>query len=202
MLYALGMMIVGIDEVGRGPLAGPVSVGVLMFPKNAHPTLACIFGETRDSKKLGKKRREEWFLKIKKLQKEGVISYVVVSKSADFIDKKGISFAIRACIALALKKLKVEEKAEVLLDGSLRAPAHFKNQKTIIKGDEKELPIALASIVAKVTRDRKMVKLSQKYPGYFWDINKGYGTKVHRETIKKLGFSPLHRRSFCKNIKG
>ncbi|MBI5400711.1 MAG: hypothetical protein HZB12_01160 [Candidatus Yonathbacteria bacterium] len=88
----------------------------------------------------------------------------------------------------------------VLLDGGLRAPAHYSNQKTIIKGDEKELSIALASIVAKVARDKKMIALAKKFPAYGFEKHKGYGTRAHYEAIKKHGATKHHRKSFLKNV--
>jgi ribonuclease HII len=91
---------------------------------------------------------------------------------------------------------------EIRLDGLLKAPPKFKNQKTIIKGDEKDVFIACASIVAKVSRDRLMCQLAKKYPKYSLEIHKGYGTLLHRNLIKKHGLSPLHRKSFCKNLTG
>ena len=95
---------------------------------------------------------------------------------------------------------KNSKESLVLLDGGLKAPKEYLNQRTIIKGDEKELAIALASIVAKVTRDRLMVKLARKYPGYDLEMHKGYGTAAHYKALKNKGFSPIHRKSFLKKI--
>jgi ribonuclease HII len=190
--------IIGIDEVGRGPLAGPVAIGAFKMPADFDGK---YFGKIKDSKKLTPEKREEIVEKLKKLKKEKIINYFVCMQSAKQIDKLGLSSAIKNCIESGLKKLKVKpQECIVLLDGGLKAPARFKNQKTIIKGDEKERPIAFASIVAKVSRDALMCKLAKKYPEYCFEIHKGYGTKKHRDLIAKYGLSAEHRKCFCKNI--
>lgn len=113
----------------------------------------------------------------------------------------GISKAIKNCLEKSLKKLNVKpHECQVLLDGGLKAPSIYKNQKTIIKGDEKEWAIAFASIVAKVSRDTLMCRLAKKYPKYCFEIHKGYGTKKHCELIRKYGLSGEHRKCFCKNF--
>ena len=191
------IFVVGIDEVGRGPLAGPVAVGACRIPVNSKR----LFAGIKDSKKLSEKKREEWLLKMKEWKAEGVIDYAVSFVSANTIDEIGIAESIRLALSKSLKKLKLNSaKTLVLLDGGLRAPRSFKNQRTIIRGDEKEPSIALASIVAKITRDRLMVRLSKKYSAYSFEIHKGYGTLTHRNAIRKFGLSREHRVSFCKNI--
>ncbi len=190
--------IIGIDEVGRGPLAGPVAVCAFKMPVNF---FAKTFGKIKDSKKLIPEKREEIFKKLKKLKTEKIVDYFVCYESAKRIDSLGLSKAIKNCLEKSLKKLRVKpEECLVLLDGGLKAPKEYKNQKTIIKGDEKEKAIAFASIVAKVSRDALMRKLAKKYPKYSFEIHKGYGTKKHREAIIKNGFCVEHRRCFCKNI--
>ena len=191
---------IGIDEVGRGPIAGPVAVGsFVVLDKKA----LRLFSKVKESKQLKEKDREEWFKKIEKIRDEGLVDFSVVFQSEKIIDKKGLSFAIKNALRISVDKL-VErnnlkkENTKVLLDGGLKAPKEYINQKTIIKGDEKEKIIALASICAKVLRDRKMIKLSKKYPQYKLDVNKGYGTKGHYEAIDKYGLANLHRRSFLK----
>jgi ribonuclease HII len=125
---------------------------------------------------------------------------VVKSVSAASIDSKGIAPAIRRAIAAGISDLECDPADTFIkLDGSLRAPAEF-TQETIIKGDDKEQVIGLASIMAKVTRDRYMVQQDAKYPQYGFAQHKGYGTKAHIEAIAKYGFSPIHRRSYCKNV--
>ena len=218
--------VAGIDEVGRGPLAGPVTVCAVLCTIDFYKKLAKYEGLT-DSKKLTEKNREHWFAMAKLMQEEGSIVYAVESVSTKEIDRIGISKAIQKALDSALEKvqsqifekilrftlkgsdtLKFSQKSaqvspkeiKILLDGSLHAPAEFENQETIIKGDQKEKIISLASIIAKVTRDRYMVKIAKKYPEYGLDIHKGYGTKIHRDAIKKYGLSEIHRKSFCTKI--
>ena len=190
--------IIGIDEVGRGPLAGPVAVCAFKMPIDFSVKK---FGKIKDSKKLKPKEREEILAKLKIFKKEKTIDYFVCYESAPKIDKIGINKAIKNCLEKALKKLNVKpEECTVLLDGGLKAPEKYKNQKTIIKGDEKERAIAFASIVAKVSRDALMCQLAKKFPKYSFEIHKGYGTKKHREAIKKNGLCAEHRRYYCKNL--
>ena len=194
--------LIGIDEVGRGPIAGPVAVGAFVFlDKNSSK----LFRGVRESKQISEEKREEWFEKIEKAQAEGSIDFEVTFQSEKVIDAKGLSFAIKNALNLSISKLVKKynikpDDALVLLDGGLKAPTEFKNQKTIIKGDAKEKVIALASICAKVLRDRKMRRWALKFPQYGFDVNKGYGTRRHYETIQKNGMVGLHRRSFLRNI--
>ena len=187
----------GIDEAGRGPLAGPVAIAV--FGMKAGFKLKG-FPKGRDSKKMSEAEREKWFMIFEGEKKKGNVFYEVALPSASVIDTKGIVGAIKKGMEVCLKKLESAGIAGgnscILLDGSLKAPERFAFQKTIIKGDEKEPLIACASIVAKVTRDRYMKKVAKKYPGYGFEIHKGYGTAKHRAQIKKLGLSPIHRKSF------
>lgn len=188
------MKLIGIDEVGRGPIAGPVAVGAFVFLVSG---ASSYFKGVRESKQLKGEKREEWFGRILEMKKKGLINFEVTFQSEKVIDKKGISFAIKRALKISLKKLKINpKKAHILLDGGLKAPEEYTNQKTIIKGDEKEKVIALASICAKVLRDRYMRKMAKKYPEYGFDIHKGYGTRKHYKTIEKHGLTDLHRRSF------
>lgn len=197
--------LIGIDEAGRGPLAGPVSVGLLLVPANFDWNLIPGVG---DSKQLSEKKREEIFSCAQVLQKEGKLQYVVEMVAADKIDSDGISVCVKKSIAKGLKKLTstrfnlVLDEVMVKLDGSLKAPAEFAYQETVIKGDSKEKVIGLASIMAKVTRDRYMIKVSKEIEFKVYDFarHKGYGTKAHREAIAKHGLSTLHRTSYCRNI--
>jgi len=189
--------IVGIDEAGRGPLAGPMAVGIVVIKKG----ISIDFSGIRDSKKLSEKKRDEWFKKMVQLKKEGIIDYTVVLTSPVNIDIKGLSFALSNSIENGLKDLCIEpENAHIFLDGGLHAPQEYIHQEIIIKGDEKVPVISLASIVAKVTRDKYMIKISKKYPQYGFEIHKGYGTLFHRVSIKKYGISPVHRKSFLKRL--
>lgn len=198
--------VVGIDEVGRGPIAGPVAVCALCLcpgfnVKEFHPLVRLRTKRLRDSKKLSHLQRLKWLEKIEEEKKKGNIIYQVCMESNKVIDKKGIVFAINNSLRKCLKKINKNPKdCQVLLDGGLHAPAKYKNQQTIIKGDEKELAIALASIVAKVTRDNLMVKLARKYPNYGLEKHKGYGTRDHYIAINKYGISALHRKSFLRRI--
>ncbi|MEK7646416.1 MAG: ribonuclease HII [Patescibacteria group bacterium] len=193
------MYSIGIDEVGRGPIAGPVAVGALVFLK---PEARRLFRGVKESKQLTEIKREQWFRIIELAQKSGHVDFKVTFQSQRIIDTKGLSYAIRTALALSLNGLKVERrKAHVLLDGGLKAPVEYLHQKTIIKGDEKEVVIALASICAKVLRDRKMNLLAKKHPEYGFEKHKGYGTKRHHEAIRKHGLLEVHRRSFCHDIR-
>ena len=188
--------IIGVDEVGRGPIAGPVTVGAVLIEGDY---LWRDFNGLKDSKKLTEKNREVWFSKVLGMKN---VSYAVFSVSEKIIDSHGIVFAIQTALDRSLNKLDVcPEECLVLLDGGLHAPDRFVNQKTIIRGDEKEYAIALASVMAKVTRDRNMVSFSKIYPEYGFDSHKGYGTKRHYEKIKKHGMCDLHRRSFLNRFK-
>lgn len=198
--------LIGIDEAGRGPLAGPVAVGVAFVPKSFSWKL--LPGVT-DSKALSPKKRDVIYKAAKELQKAGTLDYEVVMVSAKKIDTIGISVAIKQALATALSKL-IKRHPEVnfttdcliKLDGGLKAPLEYSSQETIIKGDAKVREIGLGSIMAKVTRDLYMEKLAKKslYTAYNFAKHKGYGTLEHRTAIGQFGPSDEHRLSFCKNI--
>lgn len=199
--------LVGIDEAGRGPLAGPVSVGLVLVQANFDWNLIPGVG---DSKQLSESKREVIFKQAQVLLKEGKLSHVVIMVDAKKIDTEGISACMKKAIATGLKKListrlnLVLNPVEVMvkLDGSLCAPDEYVHQETIIKGDAKEKVIGLASIMAKVRRDRYMIKIAKEaeFAIYEFQRHKGYGTKAHREAIAKNGLSTLHRVSYCRNI--
>jgi len=184
--------IVGIDEVGRGPLAGPVTLGYVACPSRLYKR---NFKKIRDSKRLTPKKREEWFSHLKS---HPALMCGVTSVGPGTIDRRGISKAVKIGIARLLACLEVKPKM-LLLDGSLYAPPEYR-QKTIIRGDMRIPIIAAASIIAKVTRDRKMIRLAKKFPHYGFDIHKGYGTRLHRGLLRKYGLSMVHRKSFCTRI--
>ena len=191
--------VVGIDEAGRGPLAGPVAVGAVSvaYPERSRGILKNFFKSIKDSKKLSPGERELWFALALEARKEGVLDFAVSLVSEKVIDQKGIVFAVRLGIKRCLDKLEIdEERSQIFLDGSLKAPDKFIHQLTVTRGDEKIPVISLASIVAKVIRDRKMVRLSKKFPEFNFDMHKGYGTSQHRRAIKKYGPTAIHRRSF------
>ena len=189
-------------EAGRGPLAGPVSVGVVLVPSNFD--WEQIQG-VNDSKKLSPEKREALFRQAQVLKREGKLDYAVAMVSAKVIDVIGIVPSVTRAMSQALKKIHRPDlckEVAVKLDGGLKAPKEFLHQETIIKGDQKELSIGLASIMAKVTRDRYMERVGKqsKYARYELAVHKGYGTKAHRLAIKKHGCTDLHRVTYCKNI--
>ncbi len=182
---------VGIDEVGRGSIFGPVfSAVVVLTKKNKY--LLKKFG-VMDSKKLSPKKRKLLLPKILLLSSD----YGVGQSSVREIDKLGIRVATELSMIRALKKLN-EKPTEIIIDGQLPLRPWNGIQKNIISGDSKFIAIASASIIAKVLRDKLMVRLEKKYPGYFIFKNKGYGTKKHFLCIKENGISTLHRKSFLK----
>ena len=187
--------IAGIDEAGRGPLAGPVTLAMVGAPKKSARR---PFKGIKDSKRLSGERRKEWLLKIKSRQD---MDFWSTSVSPAVIDSFGIQEAVKKGIKRLLARVPERKipRLAVLLDGSLKAPGRFR-QETIIKGDERVPIIAAASIVAKVSRDRKMVRLSKKYPNYAFDVHKGYGTSNHYKMLKKHGLCEIHRRSFLTKI--
>lgn len=196
---------IGVDEAGRGPLAGPVAVGAAIVPDDFDWGL--LNGVT-DSKKLTQRKREAIFELARKLQKEGKLDFAVSMSAARIIDRDGITVAINRGIGRALARIESSNsfyggETYVTLDGGLRAPERFLNQRTINGGDASEKVIGLASILAKVTRDRYMARIAAlpQFAPYGFEIHKGYGTKRHREFIEKLGLSTEHRTTFCKNIK-
>lgn len=191
--------LIGIDEAGRGPLAGPVAVGVVAIPTDFDWNLLKGVG---DSKKLSEKKREGVFLNAEQLKNAGLIKFAVCQSTAEYIDQQGIVKAVGYGMERALNELGIDgSDCEVRLDGALRAPSHYENQRTIIGGDGSEPAIGLASILAKVTRDRYMVRIAAEpqFAPYQFATHKGYGTKLHRELIQKHGLSLIHRRSFCRN---
>lgn len=180
--------ICGIDEVGRGPLCGPVVAGAVILPKD------CRILYLNDSKKLSEKKREELYDVIM----EQAIAVGIGMAGPKRIDEINILQATYEAMRQAISGLKV--KPAVLLNDAVTIPGVDILQVPIIKGDAKSVSIAAASIVAKVTRDRMMVEYDRIYPGYDFASNKGYGTKVHMEALRTIGPCEIHRRTFIKNI--
>ena len=186
--------IVGVDEAGRGPLAGPVSVGVVKVAEGFD--LLAAFPGLNDSKKLSEKKREALFAKLQEEIKVGNVQAVVCLSSEKMIDEKGIAFAVRSALARGVRKLMPDpEEGKVFLDGSLKAPPEYV-QETIIGGDTTVPAIMLASVAAKVTRDRLMLKLAADHPLYGFDVHKGYGTPAHLKALREHGMCVIHRATF------
>lgn len=190
---------VGIDEVGRGPLAGPVTVCAVLAAKRLL-TLS-FFPKIKDSKQLNPQKRRKIFENLNILRKRGEILFSISSVGVRVIDRVGINRAIRIAVARCLSKISLApSEVTILLDGGLRAPKKYLFQETITGGDEKEALIALASIVGKVLRDEKMERLAQRVPWYGFDKHKGYGTEEHRRLLRRYGISSFHRKKFVRKI--
>jgi ribonuclease HII len=187
--------IIGIDEAGRGPLAGPVAVGAVIVPVDFDWSLVA---GAKDSKQMTPRTRDDLYKRMRALRREGKLDFTVAFSSAVAIDARGIVPAVQSALNRALAKIaKAKPLCEVLLDGGLRAPDIFPRQKTIIRGDQSEPVISLASIAAKVMRDRLMMRAAKRYPAYGFDVHKGYGTFAHRRAIEQEGLCALHRTTFC-----
>jgi ribonuclease HII len=191
--------LIGIDEAGRGPLAGPVAVGAVMVPGDFDWML--VVG-AKDSKQMTPASREVLYATMKDLREAGTLNFAVAFSSSSMIDQWGIVPSIKSALARALSTIQEATplECEVLLDGNLRAPERFAKQRTIIRGDQSEPIISLASIAAKVERDALMRRLAKKYPAYEFARHKGYGTTLHRAAIVENGLSPIHRRTFCRAL--
>lgn len=186
--------LIGVDEAGRGPLAGPVSVGVVAVPLGFD--VAAEFPGITDSKKLSRQKRELLFMAAERRFRQGDLQFDVRFSDHSYIDEHGISKAVEVAAHSGIRALSAPSHATVLLDGLLRAPRRYE-QMTITGGDLRVPVISLASVLAKVTRDRLMEELSRHYPEWGFEQHKGYGTEGHRRAIKRHGLSAIHRRSFC-----
>lgn len=180
----------GIDEVGRGPLAGPVVAGAVILPED------CEILYLNDSKKLSEKKRELLYDEIM----EKAIAVGIGAVSPERIDEINILQATYEAMRIAISRLSV--RPDLLLNDAVTIPQVEIPQVPIIKGDAKSVSIAAASIIAKVTRDRMMVQYEDLYPGYEFASNKGYGSARHIAALKEIGPCPIHRRSFIKNFAG
>lgn len=186
--YSSFSYICGIDEVGRGPLAGPVVAGAVILPKE------CDILYINDSKKLSEKKREELYDVIM----EKAVAVGLGYSSPERIDEINILQATYEAMREAIKKLEIVP--DILLNDAVTIPKVDIIQVPIIKGDAKSISIGAASIVAKVTRDRLMTEYDKVFPEYGFASNKGYGSGAHIEAIKKYGPSPIHRKTFIKNF--
>ena len=182
--------ICGIDEVGRGPLAGPVVAAAVILPKD------CNILYLNDSKQLSEQKREELYDKIM----EQAVSVGIGIVSHEIIDEINILQATYEAMRQAVGKLSVTP--DLLLNDAVTIPQLTMKQVPIIKGDAKSISIAAASIVAKVTRDRMMVELDRFYPEYGFAGHKGYGSAAHMEALRQIGPCPIHRKTFIKGILG
>lgn len=180
-----GIIEAGCDEAGRGCLCGPVSCAAVILP----PDFSCE--ELNDSKQLSEKKRG----KLRKIIEGQAIAWSVVMVGPEEIDEINILNASIIGMQRALDQLSVRPE-HILVDGNRFRPYGEIPFTTVVKGDATYMSIAAASILAKTHRDELMQKMAEEYPGYDWDINKGYPTKKHREAISRLGLTPLHRRSF------
>lgn len=180
--------IAGLDEAGRGPLMGPVVASAVILPEN------CVIEGLNDSKKLSEQKRDALFDIIQ----EKAIAIGVGSASHEEIDDINILNATKLAMARAIEEL--QQTPDYLLIDAVKLTDINIEQESLIKGDSRSLSIAAASVIAKVTRDRIVEELSEKYPGYGFEQHKGYGTSAHYDAIEKQGVSPVHRRSFLKNI--
>ena len=178
----------GVDEAGRGPLAGPVCAAAVILPEGV------IIDGVNDSKKLSEKKRESLFDVIR----EQALSYSIAYATVDEIEEINILNATMLAMRRAIDGLDI--KADyAMIDGNKIPPIDI-DAECIVKGDAKSMSIACASILAKVSRDRLLYKYAEEYPMYGFDKHKGYGTKVHREAILKYGPCPYHRKSFLKKL--
>lgn len=185
----------GVDEVGRGPLAGPVVAACVIMDK-AKPIL-----EINDSKKLSIAKREQLYSQIL----ENSLYCAIGEVEAQIIDEKNILqstfLAMNSSINHVKKQMPGSQSIRILLvDGNQKIPYQTIPQMTVVKGDAQSYSIACASILAKVYRDRLMARMDERYPGYDFASNVGYGTAFHIQAIKEKGLSPIHRKSFCKNL--
>ena len=181
-------LICGIDEAGRGPLAGPVVAGAVILPRD------CQILYLNDSKKLTARRRELLYEEI--MEKALAVGTGVVSHAR--IDEINILQATYEAMRQAIEKLGMEP--DILLNDAVTIPEVTLKQVPIIKGDAKSVSIAAASVIAKVTRDRMMVEMDQKYPGYGFASNKGYGSAAHIASIREMGPGEIHRKTFIRNF--
>lgn len=186
--YEAFSYICGIDEVGRGPLAGPVCAGAVILPKD------CKILYLNDSKQLSARKREELYEEIKK----EAIAFQTAFVSPEVIDRINILNATYQAMQTAINNLSI--KPDILLNDAVTIPNVDIKQVPIIKGDAKSASIAAASIVAKVERDRLMEQYDELYPGYGFASNKGYGSKEHIDALRRIGPCPIHRKSFIKGL--
>ncbi len=189
----LNSPVIGLDEVGRGPLAGPV-ISCGCYFKN-YTTHEDFYNLIDDSKKLSEKKRILSFKFLQNLKKEGIIDYHLGIANVEEIDRLNILEATKLSMKRVVDKFNLQN-AYLIIDGNFSLNYKLYKEQSIIKGDDKSLSIAAASIIAKVHRDRLMKKLSIQYQHFGWEKNAGYGTKMHIENIHRLGPTIHHRKTF------
>ncbi len=187
--------IAGLDEAGRGALAGPVCVGAVILPENA-PHLSQALSGARDSKQMTPRKRDQLAPRIKEIARTWGVGFA----SAEEIDSLGIVSATRLAALRAVEMLNLFPHY-LLTDFRLELPELDISQTALVKGDQRSLSIAAASILAKTTRDEHMLRLHDQFPDYGLMRHKGYGTLAHRKAISKLGYSPIHRQTFTLKTK-
>lgn len=185
--------VMGVDEVGMGCLAGPVVVCAVAFTPKFYSRTHRMLRRLRDSKLLKPHQREEY---AKRLMVARGLTCALARSYPKKIDEINIYQAARRAMKRAIARLNVQERAIVLVDGKTDIKGVPFDQQAIVKGDRKVFAIACASVIAKVHRDRMMVRAARRYPGYGFEKHKGYGTKLHREKMRELGLCPIHRKSF------
>ncbi len=190
--------LIGVDEAGRAPLAGPVSVAAVMVSESFD--VKEMFPDVRDSKLLTEKKRDEIYEEMLERSAAGEVHYCVRFSAHTYIDKFGITRAVRRAVQRCVSALAPSsEDVRILLDGLLYAPSQY-GQETIVHGDALVPIISLASVVAKVRRDRLMMKFARQFPNYGFDLHKGYPTKLHREAIRRFGLCEIHRVTYSQKF--
>lgn len=186
-------LVAGLDEAGRGALAGPLCAAAVILPPD-HPALEQDLYGVRDSKQMSHFDHEQWAPVIQKI----VLDYAVAWVEPDEIDRLGMARAGKLVFKRAIEGLK--NQPQHLLVDYFNLPEVDIEQTCLVKGDQRSLSIACASVIAKRTRDQRMLELGQLYPGYNFEQNKGYGSPDHLQAIRELGLCPIHRRSFSEHL--
>ena len=196
--YSVIRYVIGVDEAGRGPLAGPVAVGAVLVPEEFDVLKA--FPNVKDSKMLTPAAREAIYEELVARSRAGELRFCVRFSYQSYIDAFGITKAVRRALWSGVRALASEPRGvRVLLDGLLRAPDEYE-QETIVHGDALVPIISLASVAAKVRRDALMKRLAKQFPKYGFEKHKGYGTLQHRAAIAHFGLSEIHRATFCRKL--
>lgn len=184
----------GIDEAGRGPIAGPVAVGVVLVPANFDTRAVAA---VRDSKQLPQGKRESWLEELKQRHRAHELQFAVAFATQKYIDRHGIRAALGWAVTRALREVQAPaDDTHVRLDGALTAPQHYVRQETLAGGDRRDPLISFAAIAAKVRRDEKLVQASRRFPQYGFERHKGYGTRQHYAAIRQHGLCSFHRKTF------